>query len=327
MGQTTAEILTAARDLENRGERVSVRSVRAALGGGDPGTIGRALKEYREDAAAKKTATAQQPALPENVTRTLVEWAGNLVADQAAAAREELKGTSDDNEDLLAQVDALKAQIAELENTLAVTQRERDTTQGALAAVQRQVEEQASELAKERARAADLDQQVANQKAQILAAEETRKEIAELRTQNQLLIERATAAETALKAAASRAEAAEKKAEQADQRARDAEQDATAARIEAAEAKAKVSGAEQKAADAETRAQTALEDNRQLITALAAAQTQAQKKPAAAIEETPDFATAEPGPTGTGSSKPRRSRKTKGAQEDVQSGALFENKG
>ena len=305
MAQTTADILKAARELEARGERVSVRSVRAALGGGDPGTIGRALKEHRENTAALKEAAAQQPALPDSVTRVLIDWAGNLVADQAATARAELKDTNDDNEDLLAQVEELKGQIATLEAALRTAQHERDTTAGMLTAVQQQVQEQASELAKERARAAELDQQVANQKAQILAADETRQEIVTLRGENQRLIERATTAETALKAAEARAEAAENRERQVEQRARDAENDAAQARIEAAEAKATAKADQQRAADAETRAQqaeTRALDAQQQLTAVLTAQTaQQQTGKGKQKSEEPEslnlFTTSEPGTT------------------------------
>ena len=278
MAQTTAEILQAAEELAATGERVSVRSVRARLGGGDPGTIGRALKGYREAAAAHATATAQQPILPDALTRALVDWAGKLVTEQVKTVREELKATSDDNDTYLAQVDALEAKIAELESALAVAQRECAETAGARDAVQKQVETQATELAQERARAAELDQRLTNQTAQIQAAKETRQEIAAVRAENQALIERATAAETALKDAVTRAESAEKKVELAEQRIREAEQAAATARSEAAAATAKADAAERAAetaertaAAAETRAETAQQH-------LFAALTQAQQE-------------------------------------------------
>ena len=315
MAQTTADILKAARELEAKGERVSVRSVRAALGGGDPGTIGRALKEHRENTAALKEAAAQQPALPDSVTRVLIDWAGNLVADQAATARAELKDTNDDNEDLLAQVEELKGQIATLEATLRTAQHERDTTAGMLTAVQQQVQEQASELAKERARAAELDQQVANQKAQILAAEEIRQEIVALRGENQRLIERASTAETALKAAEARAEAAENKERQVEQRARDAEKEAAQARIEAAEAKATAKADQQKAADAETRAQQAetraQETQQQLFAAITSAR---QERPAGETETETEITTK------------RRSRKQKAQVDEGENLQMFTSK-
>lgn len=310
MAQTTAEILQAAEDLAASGERVSVRSVRAKLGGGDPGTIGRVLRERRENAAVIQAAKAQQPALPDVLSRALVDWAGSLVADQARAARADLADTNDDNDALLAQVEELKAQIADLNATITATRQERDTNAGALNAVQKQVEEQAAACAAERARNAELDQRLASQQAQILAAEEVRREIAELRAENQRLIEQAATANAALKAATDRAETAEQKAEQADQRAHVAEQDAAAARAEAAAARATATAAEQTAAAAESRAERAQDEARQLLAALTATRP-ADKE---AMETTPE-------------TKTKRRRKTKTEQADeVESLHMFPGK-
>lgn len=310
MAQTTAEILQAAEDLAASGERVSVRSVRAKLGGGDPGTIGRALRERRENAAVIQAAKAQQPALPDALSRALVDWAGGLVADQAKAARADLADTNDDNDALLALVEELKAQIADLNATITTTRQERDTNAGALEAVHGQIKQISADLAAERAKSAELEQRLAGQQAQILAAQTTEQNNAELRTENKRLIEQAATANAALKAATDRAEAAEQKAEQADQRARTAERDAAAARAEAAAAKATATAAEQAAAAAEGRAERAQDEARQLLAALTVTRP-ADKE---AMETTTE-------------TKTKRSRKTKTEQADeVESLHMFPGK-
>ena len=169
MAQTTEQILAAASALESRGERVSIRSVRAELGGGDPGTIGRILKQRREGTGT--TTTEKTVSLPDTITRTLNEWAKQLVAAQTENIRVELATAHEDNEALLAQMEALQGQMEALQNELDMMRRERDTTAGALAAVQKQVESQAAELAQERAQAITLREQVAAAKATAAAAE------------------------------------------------------------------------------------------------------------------------------------------------------------
>ena len=269
MAQTTAEILAAAEALESRGERVSVRNVRAELGGGDPGTIGRALKQRRETtAAATKAATVA--ALPDNVTRTLTDWAGRLATELTAAARADLATTSDDYETILAQVDSLQVQIEELNAALATMRQERDTATGALEAVQEHVKTMAADLVAERTKVAELEQRLAGQQAQMLIAEETRRENSDLRSENKRLIEQATASHSAHAAETVRADAAEARATAAEGRARDAEQTAATARAEAAAANARADVADQRTSAAENRADRMQDDVRQLLATLAA---------------------------------------------------------
>ena len=101
MTRTTDNILAAAAAIEARGERVSVRRVRAELGAGDPSTIARALKTRRESTAATTQAATAAPAIPDNVTRTLTEWAGRLAAELTAATRADLATTSEDYDAIL----------------------------------------------------------------------------------------------------------------------------------------------------------------------------------------------------------------------------------
>ena len=125
MTRTTDNILAAAAAIEARGERVSVRRVRAELGAGDPSTIARALKTRRESTAATTQAATAAPAIPDNVTRTLTEWAGRLAAELTAATRADLATTSEDYDAILAQVDDLQEQLTAAQAALAAAQHER----------------------------------------------------------------------------------------------------------------------------------------------------------------------------------------------------------
>lgn len=267
MAQTTTEILNAAAALAARGERVSVRNVRAELGGGDPGTIGRALKQRREDTAAAKADAAQNPTLPDAVSRSLTEWAGRLAAELTATTRDELATTSEDYEVILAESDDLKARIEALTEELATARQEHSATAGELRAVREQAEQLAADLAAERTKAADLEQRLAAQQARILNAEKIERENAELRTENKTLIERAATASAALEAETARANQAEQRTAQAEERARAADERAAKATADAAASSAKADAAEQRAEAVEKWADRALDEIRERMDA------------------------------------------------------------
>lgn len=255
MAQTTADIWAAAERLETRGERASVRNVRAELGGGDPGTIGRALKQR----PAGQATVSQQQTVPDAVTRALVDWAAQIATTATASAQAELATTNEDYETVLAQTDDLLRQIDALRAELEAVRKERDTTQGALEAVQRQTSQLAADLAAERARSAELDQRLAGSQAEVLLAKETMQEHETLRADNTRLIDQAATAKAALEAATTRAVAAEARADQADLRAREAAQEAAAAKSAAAAAEATAAAAIERVAAAEARAERAHE--------------------------------------------------------------------
>lgn len=172
MAQTTEQILAAAAALESRGERVSIRSVRAELGGGDPATIGRVLKQRREGAVEPERPVL---ALPNTLTRALAEWAGEMAAGKVESIRAELETAHNDNETLLAQVEELQAQMNTQAEQLAAEQKAHDITKGELRALRDALDKAGQEnkhliaecaTAKEQAKAAEQRANAAETRAE-----------------------------------------------------------------------------------------------------------------------------------------------------------------
>ena len=209
---TQEEIVQAAEALEARGERASVRKVRAELGGGDPGTIARALKARREGDGA--VPQEQMPDVPEGVLRVLTGWACQVATVAAAEASAALATVGEDNEAILGQIDDLQKELAALQAELEATKSEAASMSGQLKAALDAAEQAVKERDEARAKADGLGKQLVAMETKIAAADAAKAEIDALRGENKELIARAATAEASLKAALDAAERAEGRAKQ-----------------------------------------------------------------------------------------------------------------
>lgn len=209
---TQEEIVKAAEALEARGERASVRKVRAELGGGDPGTIARALKARRENDGA--VPQEQMPDVPEGVLRVLAGWACQVATVAAAEASAALATAGEDNEAILGQVDDLQKQLVALQAELEATKNNAASMSGQLKAALDAAEQAVKERDEARAKADGLGKQLVAMEAKIAAADAVKAEIDALRGENKELIARAATAEASLKAALDAAGQAEDRARQ-----------------------------------------------------------------------------------------------------------------
>ena len=209
---TQEEIVKAAEALEARGERASVRKVRAELGGGDPGTIARALKARRENDGA--VPQEQMPDVPEGVLRVLAGWACQVATVAAAEASAALATAGEDNEAILGQVDDLQKQLAALQTELEAAKNEAASVSGQLKAALDAAEQAARERDEARAQADSQGKRLVAFEAKVAAADAIKSEIDALRAENKELIARAATAEASLKAHQDATRQAEERAKQ-----------------------------------------------------------------------------------------------------------------
>lgn len=106
------EVVAAAKKIEGRGERVTLRSVRAELGKGSLTTISRHLDEYqggkKRETAAKVDAALQLPAKIIEAIQGEIEAAKAAAVEELAAEIEQLKA---DRDSLAAEVERLSAEL------------------------------------------------------------------------------------------------------------------------------------------------------------------------------------------------------------------------
>lgn len=187
---TQEDVDAAAEAIAARGHEASVIAVRDTLGRGSYSTIGKMLADWR----ARRTATPGPPAaLPDAVARAVSAYLHDTVdaVSQAATARlgeEEQARTRAEKT-----IDELEARIAELGNEVDVLRNEREQVRG---------------------RAAQLQEDLINERLSTKAAEQ-----------------RANEAQRELAASLARLEGASARAEAAEQREREARETARATRV------------------------------------------------------------------------------------------------
>lgn len=108
------EVVAAAKKIEGRGERVTLRSVRAELGTGSLTTISRHLDEYqggkKRETAAKVDAALQLPAKIIEAIQGEIEAAKTAAVEELKAEIEQLKA---DRDSLVAEVERLSSALDE----------------------------------------------------------------------------------------------------------------------------------------------------------------------------------------------------------------------
>lgn len=251
---TNTEIWAAADALEARGERASIRKVRAELGDrGNPGTIGKALRER----PTAPLMLAPPPTIPEAVTKALTDWIGQTTKESANKALEALEGTKEDYDSVLMQVEELTAQVAAIQAEKEAAEKALNTAAGELGEVRKHVAVLTAERDEARNRVTELERSLADMESQIAAANTIRADMARLQKEYERLIALESTARTECAAESKRAEKAEEREAAAVKRAEDAQKRVEDERAKASAAEAKTLAAEEKAADAERRTKDA----------------------------------------------------------------------
>ena len=139
-----AEVFAAAEALTKRGERVSVRSIRAELGGGTPNRLTPLVREWKEATEAKAKEVDELLELPEETREALREPTEALLARMWVTVREattreldelqeayesKIKTLEGEAEDARALTDDLSAELEEAKGRVDSLARELEVTQ------------------------------------------------------------------------------------------------------------------------------------------------------------------------------------------------------
>lgn len=167
----TAEAIWAAADgLVAAGERPTLAAVRQALGGGSFTTISEAMKTWHTQQAALQVVPHSEPA-PEAITRQLETWAASIWGEALGLAQERLQREREALEAIRVDLERERTEAAELADGLSdeldqvraaldaeiILRDEKDT---AIADLMQEVDQQRTEAAQMREKAALLEGKV-----------------------------------------------------------------------------------------------------------------------------------------------------------------------
>ena len=251
-GITFEQVAAVADAIAARGDRPTLRGVRAELGSGSMGTIQKHLAAWQ---GTRRQIVASAATLPTEIQRVIL----SEIEREVDAARAELEGElaatkgdrdtlADDNE---AQSVLIEQQAAQLDESEATRQQQA----GRIAQLETDLAARADEIKRERDEAASARQSLAKAELRLEALPRIEAEAERLRAALEAAQARATAAEQLAAVNASELKAAERRAAEAEAR----EQAAVAARAEAEKQTAVARLAEQQARTAEQTAQARLE--------------------------------------------------------------------
>ncbi len=139
IGITEQQVFAAVDALKARGERPTIRAVRAELGTGSMGTIQRIMSQSRSDDGAGVGAVAgddEPPELSREVLRALSREVQRAADDAAAALRERLQTAEIDRAALAVEVDRLLSELADAVAARDTAQRDLAVTRATLEGVQ-----------------------------------------------------------------------------------------------------------------------------------------------------------------------------------------------
>ena len=259
-GITFEQVAAVADAIAARGDRPTLRGVRAELGSGSMGTIQKHLAAWQ---GTRRQIVASAATLPTEIQRVIL----SEIEREVDAARAELEGElaatkgdrdtlADDNE---AQSVLIEQQAAQLDESEATRQQQA----GRIAQLETDLAARADEIKRERDEAASARQSLAKAELRLEALPRIEAEAERLRAALEAAQARATAAEQLAAVNASELKAAERRAAEAEAR----EQAAVAARAEAEKQTAVARLAEQQARTAEQTAQARLESVAQQLDA------------------------------------------------------------
>ena len=251
-GITFEQVAAVADAIAGRGDRPTLRGVRAELGSGSMGTIQKHLAAWQ---GTRRQIVTSAATLPTEIQRVIL----SEIEREVDTARAELEGDlaatkgdrdtlADDNEAQTEQIEQQAARLAEIE---ASSQQQA----GRIAQLETDLAARADEIKRERDEAANARQALAKAELRLEALPKIEAEAERLRAALETSQARATAAEQQAAVTASELKAAERRAAEAETR----EQTATARATEAAQQTTSARQAEQQARIAEQAVQARIE--------------------------------------------------------------------
>lgn len=151
-------VVAAIEHLQARGERVSVRSIRAYLGAGSLSTIAKHLQIWRE---TQPQATGTVISIPPAVQQALMSFVMQEYTTRLAAVQSELADREQLNQELLSENDGLQSRVDELESTATQSRDEMANLRGQFERMSVELAEREADLGKARAVNAESDLKLA----------------------------------------------------------------------------------------------------------------------------------------------------------------------